>query len=483
MPDAIMMYMIPSVNGWNLERRTGMRDFMGEDVLLGSATARELYENVKALPIYDYHCHLSPREIYEDKRFDNIGRLWLAGDHYKWRLMRAGGIEEEYITGNASWEEKFYAFAKILPKAAGNPIYHWVHRELNTYFGIREPLNAQTAPAIWQKTTAMMAAGGFTPRAFIQRSNVEVICTTDDPVDSLEYHKALAEEGYPVKVRPTFRPDKAVCGLLQEDFAAYAGSIIGREGDMSFTGWLSALSSRLDFFCAHGCRISDISLGKLPAKTGTYDQAAAAFGMSLAGQSISNALEDAYMDYMLRFLAIEYHKRSMVMQLHLSALRNNSTQLHRLASADCGNDSIGPAVQVTSLGRMLNEMERAGGLPKMIVYTLNPSNYYELATMLGNFQGGAKGGLLLGAAWWFCDHAEGIREHLKILAATGLIGSFTGMLTDSRSFTSYVRHDYFRRILCDYIGSLVERGEYDRQAAEALVKAVSVENARDYFTI
>ncbi len=461
-----------------------MTAFLSDRVLLENDTAAALFEGTaKALPIYDYHCHLSPRMIYEDASYDNIGQLWLEGDHYKWRLMRAEGIDEALITGDASWKDKFFAFASAVPRMAGSPIYHWAHMELKACFGITTPINSRTAPSIWEETSRKMADGSFCARNLIHRFGVESICTTDDPVDTLIYHQKLKDEGFDVKVRPTFRPDAAVCGVQREDFAEYVrkiGAVSGRETD-SFDGWISALQQRMTFFGEVGCNMSDLSLGKIPEESGTFEQARQAFDLAMQGTCPNDRQADAYLDYMLRFFAREYQKRGWVMQLHLSAIRNNNKRLFAVTGPDSGLDSVGPAISVVSLSRLLNAIEEEGGLPKTIVYTLNPTAYYEIASMIGNFQGKTPNRLMLGAAWWFCDHLDGIKEQLRITANTGLLGRFTGMLTDSRSFTSYARHEYFRRILCSVVGEWVEQGLYDPQEAPKLIEDICINNAREYF--
>jgi len=457
-----------------------MDEFMGENVFLTEKTARELYESVKGLPIIDYHCHLSPREIYEDRRFKDIGSLWLEGDHYKWRLMRAAGIDEEYITGKASFDEKFLAFAKVLPLSANNPVYHWAHMELKTYFGIDTPLNEDSAREILREANNLLEKEKITTRSLMKRSNVEVVCTTDDPFDSLEYHLAIAKEPFGTRVRPAFRPDKAVGGLAKPFFADYVKEMTG--GSISFTDWLDALERRVNFFVSAGCRVSDLSLPVVPDTIGTYAQAEEAFDKAMALNPDSNA-EKYYISFMVCHLARLYAGKGIVMQLHLSSVRNNSTRLFNLLGLDCGNDSVGHSLDISAFGRMLDNIEISGGLPKLIVYTLNQSNYYEITTMLGCFQGSSGGMTQLGAAWWFCDHSDGIKEQMRVLSATGLLGKFNGMLTDSRSFTAYVRHDYFRRILCSFVGDFVVKGEYDKKAAEKLVIAVSYENAKNYFAM
>ena len=450
---------------------------LSDRFLLNGDTARALYAEVRELPIFDYHCHLNPRDIYENKPYSSLGELWLSGDHYKWRLMRANGVPERLITGDASYDEKFLAFAELLPKAAGNPIYHWVKMELKAYFDIEEPLNARTAPAILAKANAMLAAGGFTPRELIARSRVKAVFTTDDPADSLEYHQKLRAEGYDVRVCPSFRPDMAVAGLTRAGFADY----VRRLGASTFDEWLAALEQRLDFFVANGCVITDISLDDIPPVVGNYDTARAAFDTVMCGGKPEEAATTVYFDFMLRHMAALYAARDLVMQLHLSALRNNRTALLQTAGVDSGTDSVGPALSVRHLAAFLDTLDQANSLPRTIVYTLNPTPLYEIATMLGNFWHDGVNRLMLGAAWWHLDHVDGITEQLKLAASSGLLGNFTGMLTDSRSFTSYPRHDYFRRILCNVVGGWVDAGLYDPAEAPALVKNIAYYNAEAYF--
>lgn len=461
--------------------------FFDDRYLLDSDTAVGLYQAyAKDLPIFDYHCHLSPKDIAADRVYDNIGQLWLECDHYKWRMMRACGVPEEKITGSASWHDKFIAFASVMPRIIGSPVYAWAHLELKVYFGIVRPMNADSAEEIWTAANARMADGSFSARKLIVGSGVEALCTTDDPADSLEYHRVIAEDpSFPVKVLPSFRPDMACTGIAKKDFKAYVQKIEAVSGMAcdTFDGFVKAMDSRLDFFTANGCAVSDISLGALAAATATHDQAKAAFDKAVTGQTVSPGEAEAYCDYMLIHFAKEYARRGLAMQLHFSAIRNNNTARFAALGADCGNDSVGPAISVAALGRFLDQVERDGGLPKTIIYTLNESQYYELATMLGNFWGEAPGKLQLGAAWWFCDHVEGIKNQLKMTAASGALGTFNGMLTDSRSFTSYPRHDFFRRILCSYIAALVDRGEYDPdpKGLQKLITDICIDNARHYF--
>lgn len=450
---------------------------LSDRFLLKGDTAKALYQEVRELPIFDYHCHLSPKEIYENRPCGSLGELWLAGDHYKWRLMRACGIEERLITGDVPFDEKFYAFARVLPKAAGNPIYHWVKMELKAYFGIEEPLNERTAPAILKKANAMLAEGGYSPRELIERSRVRAIFTTDDPADSLTYHQKLREEGFGVRVCPSFRPDMAVAGLTRPGFADYVQKL----GASTFDEWVAALTARLDFFVENGCVITDISLDDIPPVVGDRASATAAFDAVMDGGAPDEQAVLCYFDYMLRTMAALYAERDLVMQLHLSALRNNRIGLLREAGVDSGNDSVGPALTVRHLAAFLNALDTADSLPRTIVYSLNPAPLYEIATMLGNFWHDRENKLMLGAAWWHLDHIDGITEQLKLAAATGLLGNFTGMLTDSRSFTSYPRHDYFRRILCNVVGEWVDAELYDAAEAPALVRRIAYDNAEAYF--
>lgn len=462
------------------------KGFFDHRYLLDSDTAVDLYNKfAKDLPIYDYHCHLSPKDIAEDRVYTNIGELWLEGDHYKWRMMRACGVPEEKITGSASWHDKFIAFASIMPRIIGSPVYHWAHLELKVYFDIVRPMNADSAEEIWEAANAKMADGSFSARKLIVGSNVEALCTTDDPADTLEFHKAIAEDdSFSVKVLPSFRPDMICTGLLNPGFKAYLTRLETVSGMPcnTFDGFLSAVESRLDFFVENGCKVSDISLGSLSEKTATYEEAKAAFEAVLAGKEVSGADAEAYCDYMLRRMAKGYAQRGMAMQLHFSAIRNNNTARFAALGADCGNDSVGPAISVASFGRFLDAIEKDGGLPKTIVYTLNEPQYYELATMIGNFWGDVPGKLQLGAAWWFCDHVEGIKNQLKMASASGALGVFNGMLTDSRSFTSYPRHDFFRRILCSYIANFVDNGEYDsdEKYLAKLIGDICIDNVRNF---
>ena len=438
-----------------------MKTIINDDFILGNKTAKELYNNVKDLPIIDYHCHLDPKLIAMDYKFDNLGELLLGGDHYKWRMMRSFGVDEKFVTDNATFKEKFKAFAKALEYAIGNPLYHWTHLELKRYFGIDEALTEENADEIYEKCTALLRTDDFSARNLIKNSNVEVVCTTDDPIDTLEYHDQIKASGFSVKVLPAFRPDKAV-NIHKETFLPY----IEKTGVKTYEELKAWLSSRLDFFHEKGCRLSDHGLDFVPY---TLGDASAIFDKALNGASLSKDEIDAYMTDLLVFFGKEYAKRGWCMQIHVGAIRNNNTRMYKLLGPDTGYDSIA---------------ETNGELPRTILYSLNPKDNYVLATLMGCFQGSeARGKLQLGSGWWFNDQKDGMEEQLKALGNLGVLGTFVGMLTDSRSFVSYTRHDYFRRILCNLIGEWVEKGLYpnDEKMLKKIVCGISYENAKNYF--
>lgn len=448
-------------------------NFINDSFMLNSDTARRLYSTASSMPLIDYHCHLDPRLIAEDHRFGSLTELMLGGDHYKWRAMRAFGIGEKYITGDASDADKFRGFAAMLPYAVGNPLYHWTHLELKRYFGIDECLCEDNADRIRERCDEMLAGDGFSARGLMLRSGVKLICTTDDPLDSLEHHRRLREEGFGVKVLPTFRPDKSV-NIDKDTFLPY----IARLGVSDLTGLCRVLSARLDFFAENGCVVADHGLDHIPFAEG---DAAAVLSRRLAGEPLTERDSDIFKTYMLRFFAGEYAARGWVMQLHTGALRNNNTAMFRALGADTGYDSINDRPLAEPLSRLLDSI---GQLPKTILYSLNPTDNYVLATMAGNFQSApVRGKIQLGSAWWFNDQRDGMREQLRTLANTGLLGTFVGMLTDSRSFISYPRHEYFRRLLCDLLGEWVERGEYpdDMTMLTRIVRGICFDNAAEYF--
>lgn len=466
-----------------------MKKFMDENFLLSNETAQKLYHDyAKGMPIYDYHCHISPKEIWENKKFKNITEVWLYGDHYKWRAMRSNGIDEEYITGNADDYDKFKAWAKTMPMTIGNPLYHWTHLELQRFFGIYDLLNEENAEMIWEKTNAMLSGEGFAVRDLIQKSNVKVICTTDDPTDSLEYHKKIREEGtLETKVLPTFRPDKGV-EINKETFVPWVKKLaeVCQKSINTYQDLLACMEERVNFFHAEGCRLSDHALDYVPYADATMEEATAIFAKAIQGQKVSLEEEEKYKTYTLRFFGKLYAKLGWTLQLHIGAMRNNNTRMYQKLGPDTGFDSINDYSIAYPLSRFMDSLEVEDALPKTILYTLNPKDNYVLGTMLGNFQGGGIAGKVqFGSAWWFNDQRDGMVEQMKALANLGLLSRFVGMLTDSRSFLSYPRHEYFRRILCNLIGEWVENGEFpaDMKLLGDIVQGISYNNAVKYFGI
>ncbi len=456
--------------------------FITEDFMLRTETAKKLYHTfAESLPIIDYHCHLSPAQIAQNQPFRNAFELFLGGDHYKWRQLRTAGVPEHMITGVGDDYEKFCAFAAVMPKLIGNPLYHWTHLELKRYFGIETELSPKTAKEIWDTCNALLATPEFLPQALITRSNVEAVCTTDDPADSLEHHQALRKAGFATKVLPTFRPDKAVL-IEKPSFLPYLDQI----GIHDYDALLAWLSDRIEFFVANGCRLSDHSLESMAFEVG---DAKAVFDAVVAGKAVSAKEIEIYHTALLQHCAREYSRHGMVMQLHIGAMRNNSTRRFRDLGPDVGVDSMNDFAIAAPLSRLLDSLDIDDKLPKTILYTLNPKDNYVLGTMIGNFQGSASDGtaqagkLQFGAAWWFNDQRDGMVDQMRALANLGMLSQFVGMLTDSRSFVSYPRHEYFRRIFCDLIGRWVEDGEYpaDYEALGEIVRAVCYENAKNYF--
>ena len=447
---------------------------INEDFMLRGRVAKRLYSVVADLPIIDYHCHLSPKQIAEDYRFRNATDLFLGGDHYKWRQLRTNGVPEELITGDADDYEKFAAFAALMPRLIGNPIYHWTHLELKRYFDIDTPLSPESCDEIWQRVNALLKTEGYSARELILRSRVEVVCTTDDPLDTLEYHEALSD--FACGVYPTFRPDKLLA-IDKPDFAAYIGAT-GVNGYDALIEWIRA---RVLYFNQHGCRLSDHSLETIPAH---YGDGKAVFNKKMAGEALTECEADIYKTSVLAVLAEEYAKYDWAMQIHIGALRNNNTPMFNRLGADAGFDSMNDVLIAIPLSRLLDSFHKAGNLPKTILYTLNPMHNYVLGTMIGNFQDGSMPAKMqFGSGWWFNDQRDGMEAQMRALANLGMLSRFVGMLTDSRSFVSYTRHEYFRRILCNLIGEWVENGEYpeDYTALEAIVKDICYYNAKNYF--
>ena len=463
-----------------------MKKFMDDNFLLSTDTAVTLYHDyAKEMPICDYHCHLNPKEIAEDKRYKNITEIWLGGDHYKWRTMRSFGIEEKYITGDASDYEKFEAFAKVMPYLIGNPMYHWSHLELQRYFGIYETLSPKTCKSIWDRCNEIINGEDFSARAMIKNSNVKYIGTTDDPIDNLEYHIAIAkDENFDCEVRPSFRPDRAV-KIHGEGFAEYIVKLGEVENTeiKDYETLLEVLEKRLDFFVENGCNITDHSLERVYFRNTTMEEVDAIFKKALAGETLSIEEIEKYSTLTMISLGRMYSKRGMVMQLHIGALRNNNTRMFKKLGADVGFDSIDDGEVATSLSRLLDSLDITDELPKTILYCLNPKDNEVLGTMLGNFQGGGVAGKIqFGSGWWFNDQKDGMERQMMALSQLGLISQFVGMLTDSRSFLSYTRHEYFRRILCNYIGGLVENGEYpaDMEILGEIIQNICYNNIEKY---
>ncbi len=451
--------------------------FINDDFILKGESAKKLYhEYAKDLPIIDYHCHLIPRQIAEDYKFKNAYDLFLGGDHYKWRQMRSAGVDEEYITGNADDFEKFKKFASVMPMLIGNPLYHWTHLELKRYFDIDETLDENTAEMIWNKCNELLARDDFTAKNLILKSNVEIICTTDDPADDLKYHKQLKEEGFACRVLPTFRPDKCV-EINKPGFTQYINQI----GVKSYNELLKWLNSRIMYFNDMGCRLSDHALEFVPFGSG---DAEAVFKAKMSGSDISSEDEQAYKTAILSFCAAKYSELDWTMQLHIGALRNNNTRMFQKLGPDTGFDSINDLCIAEKLSRFLDNLDSADSLPKTILYTLNPKDNYVLGTMLGNFQRAPyKCKIQFGSGWWFNDNKDGMEQQMSALANLGMLGGFVGMLTDSRSFVSYPRHEYFRRILCNLVGGFVDNGEYpkDWKNLEIIIKDICYYNAKKYF--
>lgn len=449
--------------------------FINDNFMLKTKTARNLYDNYsKDMPIIDYHCHLNPQMIAENKNFKNAFELFLGGDHYKWRQMRTNGIDENLITGNGDDYEKFSEFAKMMPYLIGNPLYHWTHLELKRYFDIDETLDEHNARKVWDKINECLKSDEFTPQNLILKSNVEVVCTTDDPVDSLEYHKAL--KNFKTKVLPTFRPDKAV-EIGKDTFVPY----IEKTGVKTYGELLEWLTKRIEYFHENGCRISDHGLDEMPFACGNAERV---FEKRMNGEEITSGEANVFKTAVLRHCAKEYARLGWAMQLHMGAIRNNNTKMFKLLGPDTGFDSINDLEIARNLSRFLDSLEVEDSLPKTILYTLNPKDNYVLGTMLGNFQGsGVKGKIQFGSGWWFNDQRDGMESQMRALANLGMLSHFVGMLTDSRSFVSYPRHEYFRRIFCNLIGKWVEEGEYpdNKEYLEKIVRGVSYENAKNYF--
>ena len=451
--------------------------FINEDFMLSNSIAKKLYNDfARDMPIIDYHCHLSPRMIAEDHKFKNTFELFLGSDHYKWRQMRTAGISEDYITGNADEYEKFKKFAQIMPMLIGNPLYHWTHLELKRYFGLDVLLDEKSSKFIWDECNKFLDCDDFSAKKLIRRSNVEVICTTDDPADDLKYHKILKDDEFETKVFPTFRPDKCV-NIDKDGFIEYIKNIKIK----SFAELLGWLTGRIEYFHKVGCRVSDHAVEAVSYAEG---DASEIFDAKMNGAEPDENSVEIYKTAVMRHCAREYAKRNWAMQLHIGALRNNNTRMFEKLGPDTGYDSVNDLNIAEKLSRFLNLLESENVLPKTIIYTLNPKDNYVIGTMLGNFQKAPYvSKLQFGSGWWFNDNRDGMEQQMRALANLGMIGGFIGMLTDSRSFVSYTRHEYFRRILCNLIGTWVKNGEYPNnpEYLEKIIKGICCNNARGYF--
>ena len=464
-----------------------MKAFMDQDFLLQTRTASELYHKyAERTPVLDYHCHINPAEIADNRRFDNITQVWLGGDHYKWRFMRSCGVEEAFITGDAPDEEKFFKWAACVGKAIGNPLFHWTHLELQRYFGYTGILNKNTAKEVWTLCNAKLKEDSMRVRGLIKRSNVTLLCTTDDPADSLEYHqKIAADDTFDVKVLPAWRPDRAM-NIEKPDFLAYLEKLaaVSKTAIHSFQDLKEALRRRLDFFAAAGCCVSDHGLAYVMYQPASDEEIEAIFAKRLTGAAVTPLEELQYKPAFMLYAGREYHRRNWVMQLHYGCKRDNNTLRYAQSGADTGYDCINTYTPSDQLADFLNALSKTDELPKTILYSLNPNDNQAIGTILGCFQdASAYAKIQQGSAWWFNDHKTGMQEQMLSLANLGNLSGFVGMLTDSRSFLSYTRHEYFRRILCNLIGNWVEDGEFpaDMETLEEIVKGISYNNAVRYF--
>lgn len=464
-----------------------MKKFMGENFLLTTESARKLYHDyAETMPILDYHCHINPEQIATDYRFSTITEAWLGGDHYKWRLMRNAGVEERYITGDASDWEKFQAYARVLPRAVGNPLYHWTHLELKRYFGCDLIINEENARQIYDWCNERLKEPDMSVRGIIKRSNVKLICTTDDPVDDLHWHEVIAADPTcEVKVLPAWRPDKAV-NIDKPGFADYVrrvGEVSGYAVD-DMAGLYSAIRSRLDFFGKMGCVASDHGLDYVPYAPASDEEIDAIYKKALAGGDVTADEAAKYQTAMLMFFGREYAERGWAMQIHYSALRNPNARMFKQLGPDSGFDSMGQTQCLKSLSQLMNALEEESKLPRMVLYSLNSADNEILDVIAGAFQDSSCAGKIQhGSAWWFNDTKTGMEAQMTSLANLGVLGNFIGMLTDSRSFLSYTRHEYFRRIMCNLIGGWMEEGEYpaDFETAGQIVKDISFNNAVRFF--
>lgn len=460
-----------------------------EDFLLYSEKARILYHDyAKDLPIIDYHNHLPPNEIAENKKFKTITEIWLKGDHYKWRAMRALGVNERFITGDASDEEKFYAWAKVVPATIRNPLFHWTHMELKNPFGFNNFLNESSSKEIYTKSNELLSQDDFSTQGLLKQFKVKMVGTTDDPCDSLEYHKSLIDSNFEIKVKPSFRPDKS---LMIGDVVSYRAYIqkLSLASGIQITdieSLIAALRNRIDYFSAHNCSISDHGLNKIPSKVKLSDTQKSEFKNVLAGQGDSFSDPDAFAGYVLTELSKIYFEKGWVQQFHLGAIRNNNHGMMKKLGPDTGYDSIADYSHAESLSNFLGNLSLDEQLTKTILYNLNPADNDVFATMIGNFADGeTKGKIQFGSGWWFLDQKDGMEKQLNSLSNMGVLSTFVGMLTDSRSFLSYSRHEYFRRVLCNLLGKEMENGQIpdDEKWIGQIVQDICYYNAEQYFNL
>ena len=461
--------------------------FIHEDFLLSTRAARRLYhEYAESEPILDYHCHLPPSDVASNRQFNDLFEIWLEGDHYKWRAMRADGVDERCITGAASPKEKFLAWARTVPHTLRNPLYHWTHLELKRYFGIEELLDASTAESVWERANAQLAGPDLHAWGILDRFRVKAVCTTDDPADDLACHRRIAASGLATKVFPTFRPDRAFNVHLPEAFNEWVDRLARASGVeiVDFRAFIDALVQRHGYFHSLGCRLSDHGLNSCFAEPCTEQTAAAIFDRACQGQAASAAEQAAFASYLLLVFGRLDAEKGWTKQIHLMARRGNNSRMMARLGPDTGFDSIGDWPQIDSLGTYLDTLDREGALPKTILYNLNPAWNYAFATMIGNFQDGSIAGKIqFGSGWWFLDQKEAMEWQINALSNCGLLSRFVGMLTDSRSFMSYPRHEYFRRTLCNLVGDDMEKGLLpdDLELNGAMLRGICYSNARDYF--
>ena len=464
-----------------------MKNFLDENFLLQNKTAGRLYHDyAKDMPIIDYHCHLDPQQIAWNDNFKNLTEIWLKGDHYKWRAMRANGVSEEFITGGKSDWEKFEQWAATVPYTLRNPLYHWTHLELQRYFGVYELLSSKTARSIYDNCSEKLQMSEYSVQSLINKMHVEVICTTDDPLDSLEHHQKIKKDGWNVKVYPAFRPDKAMNADDSQVLNEYINRLveITNTSINSFEDYLKALKKRHDYFAEHGCTVSDHGLERLYAEDYTTHEVAAIFNKVRLSKELLPAEIEKFKSAMLYEFALWDHEKSWVQQYHIGALRNNNSRAYRDIGPDTGYDSIGDFSQAKALSKFLNRLDGTNQLAKTIIYNLNPADNELIATMAGNFNDGTvTGKIQFGSAWWFLDQKDGMTKQLNALSSIGLLSRMIGMLTDSRSFLSYPRHEYFRRILCNLLGEEIEDGELPRNLEwiGKIIQDICYRNAKTYF--